>query len=125
MIGMRQFAVTDGGPQLIQQVLRQADIDTGDEHVGAQTFQLLDASAELFLVLSVRHKIAGRPDAGSRPVRVRQKSHSHTILPLHFAHTRIYGDLPEATPPSCSRRTSLCHIDGHGRPNLSFNACKK
>ena len=87
MKGVRQVAVTDGCPQLIQQVLRQAYIDTGDEHVGAQTFQLLDARAERFLALTVRHKIAGRPDAGSRPIVSAKISPSHTILPLRFAHT--------------------------------------
>ena len=109
---VRQFAVADRRPQLVQQMLRQADIDAGDEHVGAQGFKLADTSAELFLILLVRHKFAGRPDAGACPVLTAEKAHSHTILlPLSAAHIAAHGrTLTSARPnfneirPVCQRR---------------------
>ena len=51
--------MADSGPQLVEKVLRQTDIHAGDEHVGAEGFQLADAGAELFLILLIGHRFTG------------------------------------------------------------------
>jgi hypothetical protein len=56
---VRQLAVTDGRPQLVQQMLRQAEVDAGHEHICAKGFQLADAGAELFLILMIGHNFTG------------------------------------------------------------------
>jgi hypothetical protein len=61
-------------------MLRHAQIDAGDEYVGAQTLELANARAKLFLVLVVFHRFASRPDAGAGPVLSAKKAHSHNSL---------------------------------------------
>jgi len=75
-----QFAVTNGSPELVQQVLRQADVNTRDKHARAEGFEFADASAQLVLVLLVRHTFAGRPDPGSCLVLFAEENHGHTTL---------------------------------------------
>ena len=54
--GVGQFAVSDGAPQLVEQPLRQANIDAGDQNLSTQRFQLADATEQLFLIQFFIHK---------------------------------------------------------------------
>ena len=45
-------------PQLVQEMLRQADVDPGNQHVSAQRLKLANPRAQLFLILLVRHNFA-------------------------------------------------------------------
>jgi len=50
--------MTDSSPELVQQVLRQADIDAGDEHICAQGLEFTDSRPQPILVLLIRHRFA-------------------------------------------------------------------
>jgi hypothetical protein len=83
-----------GRPQLIQEILRQADIDAGDENVGAQTFKLSNTSAELFFVLMVCHKFSNGPNAGVSPVLSAKETDRHVTPPSKFAEMRHFFRKP-------------------------------
>ena len=48
--------MADGAPQLVEQPLRQAQVNAGDEHLGAQRFQLADPLDQLLLIQIFAHK---------------------------------------------------------------------
>src|SRR6478752_7641970 len=98
--------MTDGGPQLVEKILRQADIDTGDEYIGAQTFKLANPRSELFPVLIVRHSFTDGPDPGPCPILSAKEAHSHTTAPQN---------VPNAAFFSRPQRGYSSVIDGHER----------
>src|SRR5687768_18511170 len=75
---MRHFAMPDGRPQLVEQMLRQTGVHAGDKHLRAQRLELANAIAELFLVLLIRHEFACGPYPSACSVRSAEETHSHT-----------------------------------------------
>jgi len=53
-----QLAVPDRAPELIEQVLRQANVNASNEDICAQRFQFADSRPQLFQILMVVHNSA-------------------------------------------------------------------
>ena len=84
--------MTDSAPELVEQMLRQAGIHAGYQHVRAERFEFPYPRPQLFLILLVRHSPACLPDAGPGPVRSSENAYRHTNpLSSDLAHRAARG----------------------------------
>ena len=117
--GVGQLAVSDGAPQLVEQPLRQAQIDAGDQHLSAQRFQLADATRAAVRDLS---SSSTNPDADQTrppdPIGPPKKLTAilfPTPLPQGVAQTS--GTITAALAQKPVQRERLSSIDDHGPQN--------